>query len=134
MTPLGTRVLCRTVRASLSEWNDMSQSTPEFVPESGGSLLSRNALDGKAPIRWAFREEQANPVDNGWRFLSAIDDDEFLSDSANLVVVSFNTVVGIEPAVLPLLYLPEGTDATIERDADGRITIIDNDSGQPLNF
>jgi len=112
----------------------MSQSTPEFVRESGGSLLSRNALDGKAPIRWAFREEQANPVDNGWRFLSAIDDDEFLSDSANLVVVSFNTVVRIEPAVLPLLYLPEGTDVTIERDADGRITIIDNDSGQPLTF
>ena len=112
----------------------MSQSTPEFVRQSGGSLVSRNALDGKAPIRWAFREEQANPVDNGWRFLSAIDDDEFLSDSANLVVVSFDTVVGIEPAVLPLLNLPEGTDVTIERGEDGRITIIDNDSGQPLDL
>jgi hypothetical protein len=44
----------------------------------------------------------------------------------------FNTVVLIEPAILPLLHLPEGTDVTIERDTDGRITIIDNDSGEPI--
>jgi hypothetical protein len=112
----------------------MSQSNPEFVRESGASLLSRNALDRKAPIRWAFREPPANPADNGWVFLSAIDDDTFLSDPANMAVVGFNTVVLIEPAILPLLHLPEGTDATIERDTDGRITIIDNDSGEPIVF
>ena len=112
----------------------MSQNTTEFVRDSGGSVLSRNALDGKAPIRWAIREEQMDPVDNGWRFLSAIDDDEYLSDAANMVVVSFNTVVGIEPAVLPLLYFPVGTDVTIERDSDGRITLVDNSTGAPLDL
>lgn len=109
-------------------------STPEFVADAGGSILSRNALDGRAPIRWAFREGQANPVDNGWRFLSAIDDDAYLADPANMVVVDFNTVVAIEPAVLPLLRLPVGTDVTIERDATGRITLIDSASGRPLAF
>jgi len=32
------------------------------------------------------------------------------------------------------LYLPEGVDLTIERDADGRTMTIDNDSGQLLAF
>ena len=109
-------------------------STPEFVTDAGGSILSRNALDGRAPIRWAFREEQANPVDNGWRFLSAIDDDAYLADPANMVVVDFNTVVAIEPAALPLLRLPVGTDVTIERDAAGRITLVDSASGMPLEL
>lgn len=43
----------------------MSQSIPEFVRDFGGSVISRNALDGKAPIRWAVREEQADPGDDG---------------------------------------------------------------------
>lgn len=112
----------------------MSQNTTEFVREAGGSIVSRNVLDGKAPIRWAVREEQVNPVDNGWRFLSAIDDDEYLDDPAHMVVVDFNTVVGIEPAVLPLLYLPVGTDITIDRDSDGRISLVDNNTGSSLEF
>lgn len=107
-------------------------SGPEFVANAGGSILSRNALDGRTPIRWAFREAQANPVDNGWRFLSAIDDDAYLADPANMVVVDFNTVVGIEPAVLPLLRLPVGTDVTIDRDGLGRITLIDSETGRPI--
>lgn len=112
----------------------MSPSTPEFAQDSGGSLLSRNALDGKAPIRWAFREGPVNPVDNGWRFLSAADDDEFLADPANLTIVPFNTVVSLEPAVLPLLPLPIGTDVTILRDEGGRITLVDSATGVPLQF
>ncbi|MFK4791666.1 DUF2185 domain-containing protein [Microbacterium sp. ZW T5_56] len=106
----------------------------EFVRNSGGSIISRNALEGVAPIRWAFREEPATEVDNGWRFLSAIDDDAYLSVPANMTVVSFNTVVEIEPAVLPLLYLPVGSDIAIHREAGGPILLIDRPSGTPLQL
>lgn len=110
-----------------------SARIPEFVPDPGGSIISRNALDEVAPIRWAFREAPVNPADNGWRFVSAIDDDDYLADPANSAVVSFNTVAAIEPAVLRLFLLPEGTDVTIERDPDGRITFIDTTTGEPLS-
>ncbi|PKI90578.1 DUF2185 domain-containing protein [Actinomycetales bacterium SN12] len=112
----------------------MSQTTPEFVPNAGGSIVSTNVLQGVAPIRWAFREPQANPVDNGWRFLSAIDGDEYLNSPGNMQVADFNRVVEIEPAVLPLLHLPVGSDIEIARDADGRITLIDPSTGRPINL
>lgn len=112
----------------------MSPSIPEFVPKAGGSIISRNALDGKAPIRWAYREEQENPVDNGWRFLSVIDTEEFLGDSDNMTVVDFNSVVALEPAVLPLLHLPVGTDVTIARNDEGRIFLLDSSTGDEIEL
>lgn len=107
----------------------MSHNIPEFVKNSGGSIVSKNVLEQRAPLRWAFREEAVDAVDNGWRFLSAIDDEDYINDPANLTVASFNTVVYIEPAILPILHMPVGTDLTITRDAAGRIVLIDNATG-----
>ena len=109
-------------------------SAGEYVVNAGGSVISQNALRGLAPIRWAVREPQMNPVDNGWRFFSAADDSTYLADPANMTVVDFNTVVGIEPAVLPLLHMPVGTDVEIGRALDGRISLIDAATGRPLHF
>lgn len=111
----------------------MSHPIPEYVKNSGGSIASKNVLERRAPLRWAFREEGVDAVDNGWRFLSAIDDDDYINNPANLQVVSFNTVVDIEPAVLPILYMPVGTDLTIVRDETGRIELLDNATGQPAD-
>ena len=49
----------------------------------GGSIVSKNILEKKAHIKWCFREESVNDIDNGWRFLSEIDTNEFLADSRN---------------------------------------------------
>lgn len=109
----------------------MSRPIPEYVANSGGSIVSRNILDGKGRLRWLVREPQANPVDNGWRFFSDIDDEQFLSDPNNLQVVSFNTVADIEPAVIPLLNWPVGTDLELVRDGQ-RIRFVDNTTGKPV--
>ncbi len=112
----------------------MSNAIPGYVKNSGASIISKNVLERRAPLRWAFREEGVDAVDNGWRFLSAIDDDTYINDPANLTVVSFDTVVDIEPAVLPVLYLPVGTDLTIVRDENGRIELLDNATGAPADI
>ena len=44
----------------------------------GGSVVSRNILEGKGKLKWCFRENSVHEVDNGWRFLSEIDTDEYL--------------------------------------------------------
>jgi hypothetical protein len=104
------------------------------VRNSGASIASKNVLEKRAPLRWAFREEEVDAVDNGWRFLSEIDDDEYINNPANMQVVSFNAVVDIEPAVLPILHMPVGTDLTIIRDEPGRIELIDNTTGKPADI
>lgn len=39
-------------------------STPDFVRNSGASVVSNNVLQRRAPLRWLVREE-SNPADNG---------------------------------------------------------------------
>lgn len=103
----------------------------EFIPEAGGSVVSNNIMNGVSPLTWAFREPPANSVDNGWRFLSRIDDEEYINDPANLTVYDFNSVIEAEPAVLEIYLLPVGTDLQLIRQ-DGVLTWVDNETGQPV--
>jgi hypothetical protein len=113
----------------------MSQPTPpDYVRNSGASIVSKNILDRRGRVRWAVREPQENPSDNGWRFFSELDDEAYLSDPSNLLVASFNTVADIEPAVIPILNMPVGTDLVIDRDDHGRIRFYDNVTGAPAEL
>lgn len=44
----------------------------------GGSIASKNILEKHGRIKWCFREECVNAIDNGWRFLSEVDTDSYL--------------------------------------------------------
>jgi hypothetical protein len=109
----------------------MSGSVPEFVRDSGGSIATRNVMEGTARLRWFFREPPVGPQDNGWRFLSEIDDDEYLADPENSQFVSFNSVAAIEPAIIPILHLPVGTDIELTRDGSG-LHFIDTTTGEEM--
>lgn len=108
-------------------------STPDFVPNSGASVVSNNVLSGAGKLKWLVREESMNASDNGWRFLSDIDDNAYLSDPENFSVTAFNRVVEIEPAVLGLYGLPVGSDLELRRES-GRIRFYDNNTGMPVNL
>lgn len=81
----------------------------------GGSIVSKNILYGHARVRWCFREAPVNELDNGWRFLSELDDDQYVNDPANLTVCSWSTIVSLEPRVDALFDLPIGTDIDLFR-------------------
>ena len=82
----------------------------------GGCVVSKNILDGKGIIKWCIRESFLNEFDNGWRFLSEIDTDDFLSDSSNMVVCDWGTIINIEPAIMLIFDLPIGTDITLVKE------------------
>ncbi len=76
----------------------------------GGCVVSKNILNGKGKLKWCIRETSVNDLDNGWRFLSSIDTDVFLSDASNMAVCDWSTIITIEPAVMAIYHLPIGTD------------------------
>lgn len=82
----------------------------------GGAVVSRNILEKKGTLKWCLREEPVTPVDNGWRFFSDIDDQEFLSDPSNMCICDWGTVVEIEPAVMEIFDMPIGTDISLENE------------------
>lgn len=81
-----------------------------FIPDAGGSIVSKNILSHKGKLRWCVREEAVNDVDNGWRFFSDIDTEEYLSKADNMCICDFNTVANIEPAIITIYNCKVGTD------------------------
>lgn len=99
----------------------------------GGSIVSRNILEKKGRVKWCFREAGVNNMDNGWRFLSEIDTDIFLSDSKNMVVCDWGTIFEIEPAIAPIFDLPIGTELTLECDGTQKF-FMNSETGEKIIF
>lgn len=97
----------------------------------GGTIVSKNILDKKGRIKWCFREESVNHIDNGWRFLSEVDTNEFLSNSKNMVVCDWGTVFEIEPAISSIFELPIGTELTLQYDGKKKY-FINTKTGEKL--
>ncbi|MGY3665815.1 MAG: immunity protein Imm33 domain-containing protein [Roseburia sp. 1XD42-69] len=99
----------------------------------GGSIVSKNILEKKGRLKWCFRENGVNEIDNGWRFLSEIDNDEYLKNAANMVVCDWGTIFEIEPAILPIFDMPVGTDLTLVYEGQKKYFIF-TDTGEKCVF
>ena len=97
----------------------------------GASIVSNNILKNKANIKWVFREDAVDELDNGWRFLSEIDTEEYLSNPENMSVCDWSTIVEIEPAVLLLYDMPIGTEIALIYE-DERRYFIDTNTGSKI--
>ena len=98
----------------------------------GASIVSNNILKNKANIKWIFREDSVDELDNGWRFLSEIDTEEYLSHVENMSICDWSTIVEIEPAVLSIFNMPIGTELTMIYE-DERVCFLDTITGQKLS-
>ena len=93
----------------------------------GGCIITKSLNDGTSKLKWIFREESVNPVDNGWRALGDTDTEEYINVPENNLVVDFDRLVEIEPAVLAIYDMPVGTD--MEFDSQRKV-FIDTNTGK----
>lgn len=100
-----------------------------FISDAGGSVVSKNILRHRGRLRWCVREESVNDFDNGWRFFSDIDTEEYLSDADNMSICDFNTIANIEPAILTIYNCKVGTDLELV-DENGKKYFLDNSTGK----
>lgn len=99
----------------------------------GASIVSNNILENKANIKWILRENSVNELDNGWRFLSEIDTEEYLSHAENMLICDWSTIVEIEPAVLSIFNMPIGTELILIYEGEEKY-FLDSNSGQKLFY
>ncbi len=100
-----------------------------FIKNAGGSVVSKNIITHEGNLKWCLREKPVNDVDNGWRFFSDIDTEEYLSKAENMCVCDFNTIANIEPAILKIYNCKIGTDIELVNKS-GKKFILDNNSGK----
>ncbi|MCI9247987.1 MAG: DUF2185 domain-containing protein [Dorea sp.] len=75
----------------------------------GGFIVSKNIMNGE-PIRYSYREESAIPQFNGWTLYSIKDDEQYVNNSDNFVVLSASSIFEIAPVMLEIFDAPYGTD------------------------
>lgn len=106
-------------------------SYPEFIPKAGACLATKNVMSGAGRVRWMVREESQAPSDNGWRIFSDIDDEAYLHDASNFVIVDFNEVCAIEPALIGIWDFEVGSDLQIVDEGNG-VQIVDTPTGRVI--
>ena len=93
----------------------------------GGCIITKSLDDGTSKLKWIFREESVNPVDNGWRALGDTDTEEYINVPENNLVVDFDRLVELELAVLAIYDMSVGTD--MEFDSQRKV-FIDSNTGK----
>lgn len=81
--------------------------------ESIGFCLVSNliSLEGKK-VGYMYREEleEDSENDSGWRFLAGTEDQEYVDNEANSKVYEVETIADFDPAIIPYLNFPFGTE------------------------
>ena len=99
----------------------------------GGSVVSKNIINNLGNLKWCIKEKPVNDIDNGWRFLSDIDTDEFLADPSNMSICDWGTIIEIEPAIIYIFDMPMGTDITLVSENNNKYFVY-TDSGEKVIF
>lgn len=86
--------------------------------EFGGFVISKNVLEGKL-IRYTYREKSSIPQLNGWTIYSIEDDDAYIQNPNNFVILSATSIYQISPLMLQIFHAPYGTDLCWQYDENG---------------
>ena len=81
----------------------------------GGAMVTKSLLEGTSELKWFYRENPVDQQDNGWRAIGDTDTQEYIDEPSNSVIVDFNSLIQIEPAVLSICHLPVGTELELKR-------------------
>ncbi|QKZ14083.1 DUF2185 domain-containing protein [Spirosoma sp. KUDC1026] len=76
----------------------------------GGCLSSDKIVIEGLVVGFMYREEPDIAEDNGWRFFSGTESDEYINDAKNLAYYSVNTIANYDPSILPYLESPIGSE------------------------
>ena len=75
----------------------------------GGFVVSKNIIDG-IQIAYSYRSESSISVLNGWTLYSEKDDDEYVNNSDNFVIINAQHLMKIAPVMLEIFDAPYSTD------------------------
>jgi len=94
----------------------------DLIGNIGACMATYKITVDGLPVGYMYREEPDNEIDNGWRFFSGTENQEYVDDPNNTAIYNTNTIANYDKAIIPYLVLPEGTE--LERNDDNSFSII----------
>ncbi len=99
----------------------------DLVKEMGYSICSNKiTVDGEL-VGFMYREEPIDDEDSGWRFLSGTENQEYADDPDNSKAFGVNAVANHDPAIIPYLKMPVGSELERIEGKDEFRPFISND-------
>ncbi len=89
----------------------------QYIKGAGGTIVSKSILQGKSKLKWLFRQGEGHG--NGWIAFGDTDTQEYVDNPDNMTVVDFNVLANIEPAVVNVFFMPDGSDLEFRKDETG---------------
>lgn len=81
-----------------------------LIPNRGGCICTDKITVDGLPIMYFYRDTPVNDMDSGWRFFSGEEDDDYMTEPDFHSVYDLNTIANYEPAIIPLLAYPVGSE------------------------
>lgn len=85
----------------------------------GGFIVSKNVIAGR-PVRYTYRKKSSIENLNGWTIYSCDDNDEYVNNPDNFVILGATSINNIAPIMLELFDAPYGTDLCWMYDKKGK--------------
>ena len=79
-----------------------------FIENAGGVIITKSIYQGTSKLKWLFRDYLSIPVYHYPRLLANRYPTDLRFLPENSMVVDFNTLANIEPAVLSVYDMPVG--------------------------
>ena len=93
----------------------------QLIPYMGGCIAPDTiTIEGKK-VKFMYRDVPRKELGSGWQFFSGTETQEYLDNVENSAMYEVNTIANYDPAIIPYLNLPVGTE--LER-IDGTETFV----------
>lgn len=76
----------------------------------GGCIAPDTITVDGLKVRFMYRTEPNNDLDSGWKFFSGTESEEYLDNVDNSCIYDVNTIANYDPAIIPYLDYPIGTE------------------------
>lgn len=100
-----------------------SEKIVKLIPNKGSCMASDKITVEGQLVGYMYREEPDLDIDNGWRFFSGTEDQDYVDNPNNTCIFDTNTIANYDPAIIPYLELHEGVE--LERNDDNTFSIIE---------
>lgn len=99
----------------------------------GGFIVSKHIMEGSR-IRYSYREKSSIRELNGWTLYSMKDNDTYVNDSRNFVILNAESIQKIAPVLLEIFNAPYGTDLCWLYEDDVHIGFYDLKDEQEISI
>jgi len=96
---------------------------------SAKCLITKSVYNGERRLRWLYRGQAGytkDYYDSGWEITSEFDDEEYVKNSDNLMMITLAELIELEPKVELVVEMPIGTEIMYDFEKDVLINTATN--------